>query len=93
VITPTTQIYSQIQDALYLEEVKIYLLLAGTLAAIVVLVFILVEWNHILQREVKRRTTELHESETKARELEDSYDAMKNYLQEVMKEIKREQTG
>lgn len=93
VITPTTQIYSQIQDALYLEEVKIYLLLVGTLAAIVVLVFILVEWNHILQREVKRRTTELHESETKARELEDSYDAMKNYLQEVMKEIKREQTG
>jgi len=93
VITPTTQIYSQIQDALYLEEVKIYLLLAGTLAAIVVLVFILVEWNHILQREVKRRTTELHESETKARELEDSYDAMKNYLQEVMKEIKREPTG
>jgi len=93
VITPTTQIYSQIQDALYLEEVKIYLLLAGTLAAIVVLVFILVEWNHILQGEVKRRTTELHESETKARELEDSYDAMKNYLQEVMKEIKREQTG
>lgn len=93
VITPTTQIYSQIQEALYLEEVKIYLLLAGTLAAIVVLVFILVEWNHILQGEVKRRTTELHESETKARELEDSYDAMKNYLQEVMKEIKREQTG
>ena len=93
VITPTTQIYSQIQDALYLEEVKIYLLLAGTLAAIVVLVFILVEWNHILQREVKRRTTELLESETKARELEDSYDAMKNYLQEVMNEIKKEQTG
>jgi hypothetical protein len=93
VITPTTQIYSQIQDALYIEEVKIYLLLAGTLAAIVVLVFILVEWNHILQKEVKRRTTELHESETKARELEDSYDAMKNYLQEVMKEIKREKTG
>ncbi|MGH9912577.1 MAG: cache domain-containing protein [Nitrososphaeraceae archaeon] len=93
VITPTTQIYSQIQDALYLEEVKIYLLLAGTLAAIVVLVYILVEWNHILQGEVKRRTTELHESETKARELENSYDAMKNYLQEVMKEIKREQTG
>ena len=93
VITPTTQIYSQIQDALYLEEVKIYLLLVGTLAAIVVLVFILVEWNHILQREVKRRTTELHESETKARELEDSYDTMKNYLQEVMKEIKREKTG
>ena len=93
VITPTTQIYSQIQDALYIEEVKVYLLLAGTLAAIVVLVFILVEWNHILQKEVKRRTTELHESETKARELEDSFDAMKNYLQEVMKEIKREQTG
>lgn len=93
VITPATQIYSQIQDALYLEEVKIYLLLVGTLAAIVVLVFILVEWNHILQREVKRRTTELHQSETKARELEDSYDAMKNYLQEVMKEIKKEQTG
>lgn len=93
VITPTTQIYTQIRDALYLEEVKIYFLLAGTLAAIVVLVVILVEWNHILQGEVKRRTTELHESESKARELENSYDAMKNYLQEVMKEIRREQTG
>ena len=93
VITPTTQIYSQIQDALYLEEVKILSLTCRHSSAIVVLVFILVEWNHILQREVKRRTTELHESETKARELEDSYDAMKNYLQEVMKEIKREQTG
>jgi hypothetical protein len=50
VITPTTQIYSQIHDALYLEEVKVYLLLAGTLAAIVVLVFILVEWNPITER-------------------------------------------
>jgi hypothetical protein len=47
----------------------------------------------ILQGEVKRRTTELHESEAKARELEDSYDAMKNYLQEVMKEIKRERAS
>lgn len=93
VITPTTEIYSQIQDALYLEDVKIYLLLAGTLAAIVVLVFILVEWNHILHGEVKRRTNELQESEAKARELENSYDAMRNYLQEVMKEIKREQTS
>jgi hypothetical protein len=70
VVTPTTQIYSQIQDALYLDEV----LLAGTLAILVV-VFILVRWNHILQGEVKWRTTELHESETKARELENSYDA------------------
>src|SRR5919106_2749901 len=83
VITPTTQIYSQIQDALYFEEVKIYLLLAGTLAAIVVLVFILVEWNHILQREIKRRTKEIQEFELKTRELENSYDAMKNYVEEV----------
>ena len=93
VVTPTTQIYSQIQDALYFEEVKIYLLLAGTIAAIVVLVFILVEWNHILQREIKKRTKEIQEFEFKTRELENSYDAMKKYVEEVMKEVRGERTG
>jgi hypothetical protein len=53
---------------------------------------ILVEWNHILQREIKRRMKEIQEFELKTRELENSYDAMKNYVEEVMKEVRGEHT-
>jgi hypothetical protein len=40
---------------------------------------LLSKWNIILRREVKRRT----------KELEESYDEMKRYLQEVLKEVNK----
>jgi hypothetical protein len=43
------------------------------------LVILLSKWNIILRKEVKRRT----------QELEDSYDEMKQYLQEVSKEVNK----
>jgi septation ring formation regulator EzrA len=52
---------------------------AASIVAIAVLVILLRKWNIILRREVKRRT----------KELEDSYDEMKRYLQEVLKEVKK----
>jgi hypothetical protein len=44
----------------------------------VVLIILLRKWNIILRKEVKKRT----------KELEESYDEMKIYLQEVLKELK-----
>jgi septation ring formation regulator EzrA len=47
--------------------------------AIIVLLVLLRKWNIILRKEVKRRT----------RELEESYDEMKQYLETVLDEMKR----
>lgn len=62
VVTPTTQIYSDVKDLLSTEDVKMFTLLVGTFAAISMLVIILIKWNSILDREVKRRTKELDAS-------------------------------
>jgi hypothetical protein len=62
-------------------------LLAGTMAAIAVLIVFLIRWNKILNREVLLRTRELFESERRKRELEESYETMKRYLDEALKEV------
>ncbi|MGA7370423.1 MAG: sensor histidine kinase [Nitrososphaeraceae archaeon] len=68
VITPTTSIYSEINDVVYMQRIEIFTLLAGTTAAIIVLIFFLVKWNNNLNREVQRRTTELNESNKQLRQ-------------------------
>jgi guanylate kinase len=45
-------------------------LLAGTTAAIVVLIIFLLKWSNTLQREVKRRTKELESSLTRLEQKE-----------------------
>jgi hypothetical protein len=87
-VTPTTEIYPQIENALNVERSKMVLLLSGTTLAIVVLVVLLIKWNSILKIEVERKTQELYEAESKSRELEESFDAMKDYVQQVLEEIK-----
>jgi signal transduction histidine kinase len=62
VVQPTSQIYSEINNQLFTERVKTFLLLAGTIASIGVLIIFLIKWNHTLNNEVKRRTRELNES-------------------------------
>ena len=62
VISPTESIYSSIEQALFLERVKLFsLILAFTLAVIIVIIF-LVKWNRNLDKEVKHRTAQLEES-------------------------------
>jgi hypothetical protein len=86
-VTPTEQIYSNVKDVLFFEGLKMFSLLAGTMAAIAVLIVFLIRWNKILNREVLLRTRELFESERRKRELEESYDTMKRYLDEALKEV------
>jgi hypothetical protein len=80
VATPTTQIYSMADNVLSIERVKIFALFSGaSTVAIVALIIVLKKWNVILRKEVKRRT----------KELEESYDEMKQYLETVLEEMKR----
>jgi signal transduction histidine kinase len=62
VVQPTSQIYSEINNQLFTERGKTFLLLAGTIASIGVLIIFLIKWNHTLNNEVRRRTRELNES-------------------------------
>ena len=62
VVTPTDRIYLKINSVLFTEGAKMFSLLAGTTAAIIVLVFLLRKWYSILQDEVEKRTRDLNES-------------------------------
>jgi signal transduction histidine kinase len=62
VITPTSTIYSQINDVISVQRLQTFSLLAGITTAVVILIVFLINWNSSLDREVKRRTKELDES-------------------------------
>ena len=61
-VTPTSVIYSQINDVILTQRIETFSLLAGTTAAIVVFIIFLIGWSSNLNEEVKRRTSELNES-------------------------------
>ena len=80
IVTPTSEIYSKINSALSAQRTEIVSIsITASVVAIIVLVILLGKWNIILRREVKKRT----------KELEDSYDEMKRYLQDVLKEVNK----
>ncbi|MDW3631248.1 MAG: ATP-binding protein [Nitrososphaeraceae archaeon] len=62
VITPTTQIYSHINDILHTERVKGFSLIFGLSFAVLILILFLIKWNNTLNIEVRKRTKELQES-------------------------------
>ena len=79
VVTPTSQINSVVNNVLSIQRIKMFsFFAAASTVAIVVLIILLRKWNIILRKEVRKRTMEL----------EESYDEMKSYLQEALKEIK-----
>ncbi len=65
VVTPTALIYSQVNEVLSTQRLETFSLLAGTTAAIIVLIIFLMKWTGTLDNEVKRRTRELNESNKK----------------------------
>jgi hypothetical protein len=80
IVTPTEQIYAHVGDVLFVQRIKMFSLLAGAAAAaIAVLIVLLIKWKVILRKEVKRRT----------KELEESYDEVKQYLDTVLSELKQ----
>ena len=78
IVTPTSEIYSKIDNALSEQRTGIVSLsIVASIIAVIILVILLRRWNIILRREVKRRT----------QELEDSYNEMKHYMVEVLKDL------
>ena len=61
IVAPTTEIYSHINDVLFNERVKMFSLIAGTTAAIAILIVFLIKWSS-LSEEVKRRGKELEDA-------------------------------
>ena len=80
IVTPTSEIYAKIDEVLSIQQIRILpLIVVASTVAIVVLVILLKKWNIILAREVKRRT----------KELEDSYEEMKKYIEQVQAELRK----
>jgi signal transduction histidine kinase len=61
-ITPTSSVYSKINDVISMERSEMFSLIAGFTAAIMILIIFLIRWNNVLDKEIKRRTNELEES-------------------------------
>jgi signal transduction histidine kinase len=70
-VTPTSVIYSQINGVIFTERIEMFSLLAGTTAAIAVLIIFLIKWSSNLNDEVKRRTRDLNESNKQLNTLTD----------------------
>ncbi len=88
IVTPTGQIHSQIQQAISAENLKMLGLITSTIIAVAVLIILLWKWNSTLIKEVEKKTMELFAAEKRKRELEESYESMKEYLDQVLREIK-----
>jgi signal transduction histidine kinase len=67
-VTPTSSLYSDLENVLFIERVKLFSLFAATLAGVVVLMIFLIKWNNSLKKEVTKRTKELHNSNRQLKE-------------------------
>jgi signal transduction histidine kinase len=60
VVTPTSVIYTHVNDVLYTQRIETFSLLVGITVAIAALIIFLIKWNSNLYDEVMKRTSELH---------------------------------
>jgi signal transduction histidine kinase len=62
IVTPTSTIYSEINNVLFEEKLAMLSLIVGIITSITALIIFLIKWNVVLNNEVKKRTRELQES-------------------------------
>jgi signal transduction histidine kinase len=65
IITPTSTLYSKIDNIINNERLEMLSLIAGIIAAVMILILFLFRMNSILDRNIKERTKELEESNKK----------------------------
>lgn len=88
IVTPTDQIHSQIRHVISAENLKMLTLFTSTFVAVVVLIILLAKWNNTLIKEVEKKTRELFVAEKRRKEIEESLEYMKEYVNVVLKEAK-----
>jgi signal transduction histidine kinase len=59
ITTPTTAIYSQVEQVLFVQKLQTVAMLAAVVAAVSALIIYLSKWNKALDNKVKQRTSEL----------------------------------
>ncbi|HXT84694.1 MAG TPA: sensor histidine kinase, partial [Verrucomicrobiae bacterium] len=62
IITPTLAIYSKIDSTIFNEILEMLFLISAIITAIMILILFLIRMNNILDRNIKRRTIELENS-------------------------------
>jgi signal transduction histidine kinase len=73
-ITPTSTIYSKIENIITNERLEMFSLIAGIIAAVMLLIIFLIRMNSILDKNIQERTKELEKSNKK---LESSNELLK----------------
>ncbi|MEW6605788.1 MAG: cache domain-containing protein, partial [Thermoproteota archaeon] len=58
-VTPTSSIYSEINDVLFTNRLQTSLLVAGIIGALLAMLLLITRWNRFLNREVEHKTSEL----------------------------------
>ena len=69
VVTPTSAVYSSIDDILSAQRLETFTVLSGTTVSIGALIFLLTRWNSGLNKEVSARTKELRDSNSRLMKL------------------------
>ena len=87
---PTKEMFSHLKDALFSERLKMISLLAGSFGAIGALTLYLINWNRTLEKQVRIKSQELFEAERIQKLLEESSEGIRQYVQKVKEELKRE---
>lgn len=62
IVTPTNSIYNDINEIMYIERIQSILIFSTMSAGVIIIVLILRNWNKDMEKEVKKRTTELNEA-------------------------------
>ena len=81
IITPTSNIYSQIDGIIFNERLEMFSLIAGIISAVVILILFLIRMNSILDRNVKEKTREIENSNNSLLLLNGKLEYSNNQLQ------------
>ncbi len=84
IVAPTAEIYSRINEVLFTERVKMFSLIAGTTAAVAILIVFLIKWSS-LSEEVKRRGKQLEKAN---KELETANKAQQEFINVAAHELR-----
>ncbi len=88
IVTPTSQIYSQIERLLFTERIETISLLAITTASIMILILFLIRWNKNLEKQISKRTNELVKSNTDLKDITKQLQNTNVSLKTSNKEVK-----